>query len=339
METEDTRKVDERFMRRALQLARGGWEHAAPNPMVGAVVVCDGRIVGEGFHRKCGQPHAEVNAIARVADPALLRRSTIYVTLEPCAHYGKTPPCAKLIVDKQIPRVVVGCRDSFEKVNGRGIGMLREAGRQVTVGVLEEECLDLNRAFFVYHREGRPFVMLKWAESADGFVDICRCSADVPSAVLSSATTQTLVHRLRSHADAILVGGRTAVLDNPSLTTRCWSGPDPLRVVLDGRGSLPTTLRMLNDGLPVKVYDMRSTDLPGVLADLARLGVQSLLVEGGPATTRRFMEAGLWDDLCVEHSPLVLGGGVAAPAVTGARLMGSVWVDGHRIDRYRRLQV
>ncbi len=324
-------------MRRALQLARGGWEHASPNPMVGAVVVCDGRIVGEGFHRRCGEAHAEVNAIARVKDLQVLSRSTIYVTLEPCAHYGKTPPCAKLIIDKHIPRVVVGCRDTFEKVDGRGIAMLREAGCDVTVGVLERECIEMNRRFFVYHSEGRPFVMLKWAESADGYVDFRRTSrSDGEAARLSSPTTQALVHRLRSHVDAILVGGRTAVLDDPSLTTRHWPGNSPLRVVLDSRGTLPSTLRMFSDGRPTRVFDMRRTDLPDVLCNLAREGVLSLLVEGGSATLRRFLDAGLWDDLRVEHSPVVLGSGVSAPRVDEACLVSSVWVDGRRIDSYRR---
>lgn len=353
---DEQRKEDERYMRRALQLAIGGREHAAPNPMVGAVVVCDGRIIGEGFHRQCGGPHAEVNAIASVRRPELLARSTIYVTLEPCAHYGKTPPCAELIIRRRIPRVVVGCRDSFERVDGRGISMLRDAGVEVRVGVLEQECLDLNRRFFTFHQKHRPFVTLKWAESSDGMVDFLRQSAaDGAAARLSDATNQALVHRLRSRSDAILVGGRTALLDDPSLTTRHWPGPSPRRVVIDTRGDLAATLRLF----PARVY-LTATDarpdyeaLPGttvcripktatgglplqhILADLAQQGVQSLVVEGGPSLHQAFLDQGLWDEIRVEHCPQRLGEGVPAACVRGAETVARETVGGHVIVTMR----
>lgn len=356
MTKEEQRKMDESYMRRALQLALCGREHAAPNPMVGAVVVCDGRIVGEGFHRQCGGPHAEVNAIASVRRPEQLEHSTLYVTLEPCAHYGKTPPCAKLIIEKHIPRVVVGCRDSFEKVDGKGISMLRQAGVEVTVGVLEKECLELNRQFFTFHQKKRPYVTLKWAESADGMVDFLRSSlADGPATQLSDATNQTLVHRLRSRADAILVGGRTALLDNPSLTTRRWPGRSPQRVVIDTHGNLPADLRLF----PARVY-LTATDarpdyerLPGtavcriarepsgalplhaILSDLAQAGVQSLLVEGGPAIHQAFLEQRLWDEIRVEHSPRRLGGGVAAAHPLGAVVVARENIGGHVVEILR----
>lgn len=330
----EQRKADERYMRRALQLALGGREHAAPNPMVGAVVVCDGRIIGEGFHRRCGGPHAEVNAIAAVRQPELLVRSTIYVTLEPCAHYGKTPPCAELIVRKRIPRVVVGCRDSFEKVDGKGISMLRRAGVEVEVGVLEEECLDLNRQFFTFHQKKRPYVTLKWAESADGMVDFLRSSAvDGQAARLSDATNQALVHRLRSRSDAILVGGRTALLDNPSLTTRHWPGPSPMRVVIDSHGDLPADLRLF----PARVFRVGAGELPlqDILGDLAAEGVQSLLVEGGPTLHQAFLDQGLWDELRVEHCPQKLGRGVASARVPRAEVVSREWVGGHLVETFR----
>ena len=195
---------DEKYMRRCIQLAQNGLCNAAPNPMVGAVIVCDDRIIGEGYHVRCGEAHAEVNAIRSVKDPSLLQRSTIYVSLEPCAHYGKTPPCADLIIEKGIPRIVIGCQDPFGKVNGRGIQKLREAGREVIVGVLEDECRQLIRRFITFHTLKRPYITLKWAESADGYIDICR-EAGKPVA-LSSPLTRMLVHKRRAEHSAIMVG-------------------------------------------------------------------------------------------------------------------------------------
>ena len=222
--------IDERYMARCLQLAACGRAGAAPNPMVGAVIVHNGTIIGEGYHRQCGGPHAEVNAIAAVEDERLLRESTMYVSLEPCAHYGKTPPCADLIVSKGIPRVVIGCRDSYAEVDGKGIQKLRAAGIEVTIGVLEQECRELNRAFFTYHSKHRPYITLKWAQSTDGYIDALREEGEVHEPVKFSSEESALrVHRLRALSDAILVGRRTAVLDNPSLTTRLWPGKSPSR--------------------------------------------------------------------------------------------------------------
>ncbi len=334
MEKTEQQKVDERYMRRALRLARCGAAGAPPNPMVGAVVVAQGRIIGEGYHQRCGQAHAEVNAIASVRERDLLKESTIYVTLEPCAHYGKTPPCADLIINSNIPRVVVGCRDSFDQVDGKGIQKLRAAGCQVTVGVLEDECLQLNRPFFTFHRKKRPYVTLKWAQSADGFVDICRTTCDGKAPVqFSTPLTQTLVHALRAHSDAILVGARTALLDNPSLNTRLWPGKDALRVVIDPRGTLPKTLRLYSDGRPTLTYGAES--LQEVLYDLHARGVQRLLVEGGSSTIASFFAAGLWDEARVEIAPFVLGEGVAAPVLPHAATeLSADVVDGNRILRY-----
>lgn len=236
--------IDEKYMRRCIQLARNGICHAAPNPMVGAVIVRDGEIIGEGYHVRCGEGHAEVNAIASVKDESLLKDATIYVSLEPCSHYGKTPPCADLIIRKGIPRVVVGCVDPFSLVAGRGIQKLRDAGIEVTVGVLEKECRELIRAFVTFNLKKRPYITLKWAQSADGFLDIRR---EDGNAVRFSTPLSTLaVHKMRAEQKAILVGRRTALLDNPSLTVREWYGQNPLRLVIDRQLTLPPHLHLFD---------------------------------------------------------------------------------------------
>lgn len=318
---------DERFMCRCLQLARKGMMGAAPNPMVGAVIVCDGKIIGEGYHRRCGQAHAEVNAIRSVSRPELLKRSTIYVSLEPCSHYGKTPPCADLIIEKQIPRVVVGCVDPFSRVSGRGIQKLRDAGIEVTVGVLEKECRCLIRRFITFHAEKRPYIVLKWAQSADGFIDVKRTGG--APIVLSSPETQMLVHKHRAECKAILVGRRTALLDNPSLTVRCWHGENPLRLVLDRELSLPSDLHLFDGTVPTVVFtakeqtsyagvdfvrlDFTQAVVPQILGYLYEHGIQSLLVEGGHCLLQSFIDAGLWDEAFVECVPRLLYDGISAP--------------------------
>ncbi len=310
--TDEERKTHEKFMRRCLQLARCGCGTTSPNPMVGAVVVHDGLIIGEGYHHHQGGPHAEVRAIASVRQPGLLRESTIYVSLEPCAHYGKTPPCADLIVSKGIPRVVVGCGDPFAKVNGLGIKKLRDAGVDVTVGILEKECQELNRAFFTTQSLGRPYVLLKWAQSADGFIDRQRDEAapgDEAPVTFSTPTTLALSHKLRAEMDAILVGGRTDILDRPSLTTRYWAGSNPQRFVLH-----------------------RDVDCEAFLRSLPAMGIQSIIVEGGARTHQRFIDAGLWDAARVEVSPVLLGEGVrCATLPTNAVVTSETKVDGNAV--------
>jgi len=344
---------DIKYMRRCIQLARCGEAGAAPNPMVGAVVVCDGRIIGEGYHRRCGGPHAEVNAIASVREKHLLSRSTIYVSLEPCAHYGKTPPCADLIIRSGIPRVVIGCRDSFAKVNGLGIKKLQDAGCEVVVGVLEEECLELNRRFFTFHQKHRPWILLKWAQSKDGYIsplpapplgeclrDEEVCSLNTPpkgeqegAVFFSNALTQTLVHRLRARSGAILVGTNTALADNPSLTTRYWSGPNPLRLTIDRHGSLPPTLHLLDGSTPTVVYKQETIE--EILADLYGRGIQSLMVEGGAKLLQSFIEAGLWDEVRIETAPFCLGQGIKAPSLQKEHLQSQQNYSGHIIQLYR----
>lgn len=291
--------IDEKYMRRALALARHGELDAHPNPMVGAVVVGpDGRILGEGWHRKCGQPHAEVNAIAAVkeADRALLAESTIYVTLEPCSHFGKTPPCADLIVRTGIPRVVVGSLDPFEKVAGRGIARLREAGVDVTVGMLEAECEALNRRFFTAHRLRRPYIQLKWAQSADGFMD----------GQISTPLSAVAMHHERALADAIAVGSGTALTDRPSLTTRDYAGTSPRRVLFDRRGRV-------DDG---SEWDFRLTNYGSLLEAMQQLyaqGVTSIMIEGGRELLQSFLDEELWDEIRIEQGAEAIHGRVPAP--------------------------
>lgn len=282
-------------MRRALELARLGEIGAHPNPMVGAVIVGpQGEILGEGYHRRCGEGHAEVNAIAdaerRGAD---LTRATIYVTLEPCSHYGKTPPCAKLIIEKRIPRVVIGCIDPFTKVQGRGVKMLREAGIEVMFAgeELEQECRRLNRRFFTAHELGRPFVALKWAETADGFVDRVRTPEEEPLRI-SSPAGQVAVHRYRSTFDAIAVGSGTERMDSPRLDARKYPG---------GRS-------------PRRVYFTREEPLEEQLRRLYREGITSVLIEGGPTLQRSFIEADMVDEIRRETAEWTLGApGVKSP--------------------------
>ena len=319
---------DEKYMMRCIQLAQNGKLGAAPNPMVGAVVVCDGRIIGEGYHAKCGEAHAEVNAINSVKDESLLHRSTLYVSLEPCAHYGKTPPCAKLIVSKGIPKVVIGCQDPFSKVAGKGIEILKQAGCEVVVGVLEKACQDLNKAFFTVQLKHRPFITLKWAQSADGFMDVER--NDGEPVKLSSPLTQLIAHKRRAEHQAIIVGTQTARLDNPSLNVRDWCGPQPLRIVIDKDLTLPRHLHLFDGSQPTLVVteknetiagamtlqvDFNQSILPQLMEELQRRNIQSLLVEGGSKLLQSFIDEGLWDEAYVEHCPQVLEHGILSPSL------------------------
>lgn len=325
------RITDEKYMARCIQLARCGALGAPPNPMVGAVVVCRGAIIGEGYHRRCGGPHAEVNAIRSVRRPELLSQSTLYVSLEPCAHYGKTPPCADLIIEKKIPRVVIGCQDPFARVNGLGIRKLKEAGIDVTVGVLEQECVELNRCFMTFHSQHRPWVQLKWAQSKDGFIS----HADGTPVALSTPFTRLLVHRIRAYSQAILVGTRTVLTDNPSLLNRHWPGPSPLRLTIDRRGVLPQGLRMNEGETPCHIY--KTGNLREILADLYERGVQRLLVEGGASLLRSFMKEGLWDEIRVECCSRYLHEGVRAPEVPACLPATEQIFDGHTLRVIRNV--
>lgn len=297
-------EIEPRYMARAIQLARNGLGYASPNPMVGAVIVADGRIIGEGWHRRCGEGHAEVNAVGSVSDAALLERSTMYVTLEPCSHYGKTPPCAKLIIDRHIPRVVVGCLDPFEKVSGRGVAMLREAGVEVVTGVMENECRALNRVFMYAHTHRLPYVTLKWACSADGYLDQKRSAGEAPMK-FSSPLGSTLVHLMRSRYDAIMVGSGTVLADNCRLDVRLVHGRSPLRVVLDRRGRVAPDAAVMQGGNTLVVRDEGS--LRELLQSLYSQGVTSLMVEGGATLLETFLREDLWCEARVEQSLTRLG--------------------------------
>ena len=287
--------VDEKYMRRCIQLAANGIQGARPNPMVGAVIVAtrlsdinhQPSIIGEGYHVRCGEAHAEVNAFGsiRPEDEPLLKDATIYVSLEPCSHYGKTPPCADLIIKKGVRRVVVGTIDPFAEVQGRGIKKLTNAGIEVTVGVLEKECQWLNRRFFTYHREHRPYIILKWAQTANGYID-----DHFKPLIISNEQTLMLNHQLRAEEDAILVGHTTYDRDQPALTVRHWHGPDPKRIVLT-----------------------HNRPLPQLMDDLYQHGIQSLIVEGGLQTHESFIAAGLWDEIRVETGAMTVSDGTCAP--------------------------
>ncbi len=325
-------EIDLKYMRRALELAAHGMGNVSPNPMVGAVIVApDGRVIGEGYHRRFGGPHAEVNAVRSVADRSLLADSTIYVTLEPCSHYGKTPPCAKLIIDSGIPRVVVGAGDPNEKVSGRGVAMLRDAGVEVVEGVMAEESRRLNAAFMTAHTCRRPFVTLKWARSADGWLDVVRTAGE-PAAAISSPLGRLAVHRLRSLHDAILVGSGTVLADDPLLDTRLWGGRSPRPVILDRRHRVTASSRVLSrDPLVIDTHD----GVADILSRLYSEGITSVLVEGGAEVLSSFIEAGLWDVARVECSGVSFGdrGAAKAPAIAQAPFA-TYEIDGNAISLY-----
>lgn len=324
-------EVEEKYMARCIALARGGEGNTAPNPMVGAVIVYKGLIIGEGYHRKCGEAHAEVNAIASVQDESLLGEATMYVSLEPCSHYGKTPPCSELIIRKGIPRVVVGCLDPFPEVSGRGIKMLRNAGVEVVTGVMEKESHLLNSVFMTFQALKRPYVYLKWAQSADGFMDAVRADASVLPVVLSSAEMLRRVHHLRADVAAIMVGTRTALLDNPSLTVRHWAGKSPVRVVLDRNLRIPSSYNLFDGKVRTLIFtsciaksrknveyvtiDFSHDILQQVLHHLYLCKLNSLMVEGGNALLDSFLQEGLWDKMLIETAPIILGAGVKAPGI------------------------
>lgn len=304
--------TDEIFMQRAIELARLGTGYVAPNPRVGCVVVHNNEIIGEGWHRQYGHAHAEVNAIASVKNKALLQESTVYVTLEPCAHYGKTPPCSLLLVESKVKRVVIGTLDPFALVAGKGLAQLEAAGIATRVGVLESECKYLNRRFFTFLAEKRPYIILKWAQSADGFM----APAGNAPYWISSSESRLLTHRWRASEAAILVGARTVLADDPELTTRLVAGPNPLRLVLT-QAPLPTHHRLFDAQAPTEQLSYKeeqlAISLPKILNNLYERNVQSVLVEGGAATLKAFLESGTWDEIRRFTAPRLLSAGLKAP--------------------------
>lgn len=320
---------DEFYMRRCFELAKKGLGNVAPNPMVGAVIVHNDKIIGEGYHRKYGEAHAEVNAVNSVKDKSLLKDSTIYVSLEPCSHWGKTPPCAKLLVESQFKRVVISNFDPFPEVSGRGIKMLRDAGIEVVTGVLEKEGYEINKRFFTFHTKHRPYIILKWAQSNDGFI----AGKGGKQVMISTEETRRTVHRWRSEEMGILVGSNTAILDNPSLTVRYWHGKNPTRIVLDRELRVPKENKVFDKSAPtllfttkeatgypenVKIIKMNTCqqqfDIEEVMTELYNQKIQSVIVEGGKQILESFLKLHLYDELRIEtNKNLMIGEGIKAP--------------------------
>ena len=313
-------------MQRALDLAERGKGTVRPNPLVGCVLVHEGKIIGEGYHEQYGGPHAEVNAIASVTDPKLLAAATAYVSLEPCSHWGKTPPCANLLVEKGIKSVVVATLDPNPLVAGKGVRLLEEAGISVQVGLLEQEAKWQNRRFFCQQEKHRPYLILKWAQTQDGFI----ARENFDSKWISSSQSRQLVHQWRAEEQAILVGKNTALHDNPRLNVRDWTGSDPIRVVLDSKLELPADLHLFDQQIPTLCYNLLKSEkltnlewvqlpqlsLEALLADLHARQIQSVLIEGGSQTIHQFLAADLWDEARVFTAPIQFERGIAAPKLT-----------------------
>lgn len=315
---------EEFYIRRCIELAQKAIGNTYPNPLVGSVIVHDDKIIGEGYHHKAGENHAEINAINSVEDKSLIPESTIYVSLEPCAHFGKTPPCALKIVELGFKKVVIGAMDSHDKVNGKGKKIIQDAGIEVVSGVLEKECIELNKRFFTYHEKRRPFIILKWAESGDRFMD-----KDFKPTQISNALTKQFVHQLRSNEHSILIGTMTALRDNPSLTTREIVGRNPVRILIDIDLKVPKDFNVYSNEAETLVFNSvkegdegnikfiktsRENFIANMLKTLHELQIQSIIVEGGSLVLQQFIDAGLWDEtIIIKNKNLVLENGTKAP--------------------------
>ncbi len=315
---------DERYMHRALELAEFGRGKVSPNPMVGCVIVHEDRVIGEGYHQEYGKAHAEVNAINSVKNPDLLTDSTVYVTLEPCAHYGKTPPCANLLVENKVKKVIIAAFDSNPLVGGKGIQILKDAGIEVETGVMEKEARIQNKRFFTQIEKKRPYVILKWAQTQDGFV----AREDYSSKWITNASSRRIVHKWRAEEDAIMVGKNTAKFDDPALNVRDWVGKNPLRLVIDSRLELPNTLKIFDEAVPTICYNTQKSEVIGtlefvklnsgfqvqdILEDLHKRNIQSVIIEGGSYLLNKFLDSELWDEARVFTSSNKFGSGIAAP--------------------------
>jgi diaminohydroxyphosphoribosylaminopyrimidine deaminase / 5-amino-6-(5-phosphoribosylamino)uracil reductase len=367
-------------MHRCLELASQAEGHVAPNPMVGAVLVHEDRIIGEGYHRQYGQAHAEVNCIESVADvdKDLISSSAIYVSLEPCAHFGKTPPCADLIIRHKIPTCIIGCRDPFEEVDGKGIEKLQAAGVNVKLGILERECKELNKRFFTYHIQKRPYVVLKWAQTADGFMaprlrhparndapegetlEYPAMSKNGSRLYISNEYSNRLVHKWRSEEGAILVGTNTALLDNPELTTRLWTGPSPVRLVLDMNLRLPSSLKLFNGAARTIVFNLIKQEekekenvlyyqlnkhesvIQQMMNALYELKITSVLVEGGSRLLQSFIDENMWDEIRrITNTQMTTviatkqGNGLQAPVMKNAKKVNEINLAGDSIEIFK----
>lgn len=331
--------IHEKYINRCIQLAFNGLGKTYPNPMVGSVIVHNNKIIGEGWHQKAGEPHAEVNAINSVKDKVLLKTSTIYVSLEPCSHYGKTPPCSDLIIASGIKKVVIGTVDPFKEVAGRGIKKLLEAGHKVKVGVLEKECRELNKRFFTFHQEKKPYIILKWARTADRFLAPPPAADQKREPIwITNKYTNQLVHKWRSEEQSILVGTNTAVADNPKLNTRLWNGHNPVRLLIDRKLRTPATSALFDGSVKTIVFCEKASEeknelnapnllfevidfeqeIPKQICDiLYKHNLQSIIVEGGAKTLQSFIDANLWDEARILTGEKSFGRGIAAPVIQG----------------------
>jgi diaminohydroxyphosphoribosylaminopyrimidine deaminase/5-amino-6-(5-phosphoribosylamino)uracil reductase len=326
---------DLKFMQRCLELASKASGMTYPNPLVGSVIVHKGKIIGEGYHLKAGGPHAEVMAVESVRDKGVLKESTIYVNLEPCSHFGKTPPCTDLIILHKIPVVVAGTTDTSSHVSGKGLLRLKEAGCRVISGVREDECRRINRRFFTFHEKKRPYIILKWAQSSDGFIDIIR-SKDKTTGPgwITGETERILVHKWRAIEQAILVGAETVRIDDPRLNVREWKGNNPVRLILSGSGKLPDDMAMnkiigsqvifsfypekiVQPGSVVVKLNNHESSASQILDYLFRWGIQSLFIEGGASVLNHFISLDLWDEARIFHGEQIYREGVKAPAIKG----------------------
>ena len=332
------RTVHEKYMQRCIDLARLGSGNTAPNPMVGSIIVYNDKIIGEGYHKKCGEPHAEVNAINSVKDKSFLKHSTLYVNLEPCAHYGKTPPCANLIAGLSIPNVIISSIDTAAHVSGKGIQILKEAECNVITGVLEKGSRELNKRFFTFHEKQRPYIILKWAQTKDGFIDVKRDEDNtVEPTWITNDYAKTLVHKWRSEEQSILIGTNTALVDNPSLTTRNWKGKNPVRIIFDRKLKLPQSLNIfnteaetliiadktaktqkiktLNSNIGIKFVNYDNDFYTQFFQILIKKDIQSVIIEGGAKVLNSFIENDLWDESRIFYGEKEFKNGIKAPSI------------------------
>ena len=326
-------KIHEKYLKRCIELAKNGLGTTYPNPLVGSVIVYENQIIGEGWHKKAGEPHAEVNAINSVKDKSLLSNATIYVSLEPCSHFGKTPPCSDLIIENKIPNVVIGTVDPNEKVAGKGIQKLLLAGHNVTIGVLDEECLELNKRFFNFHQKKRPYIILKWAETTDGFIAPKHKDEQKPVWITNPYSRQ-LVHKWRTEEQAILVGTQTVLDDNPSLNVRDWEGNHPVKIILDRQNRLPEELAVFNstektiifsqskrsfknENCLTEVINFNGNLAQEICNSLFQNNIQSVIIEGGARTLQTFIDANLWDEARVFKGKTTFTEGTKAPCFLG----------------------
>ena len=333
------------YIKRCIELAQKATGKTYPNPLVGAVIVHNGKIIGEGFHQKAGEPHAEINAINSVKNPELLPESTIYVSLEPCAHFGKTPPCSFKLREIGFKKVVIGAMDSHDKVNGKGKKILMDAGIETLSGILENKCRELNKRFFTFHEKKRPYILLKWAESNDGFID-----KNFQPTKISNELASQLVHQIRSEEHAILVGTQTALTDNPSLTTRLVEGRNPVRILIDFDLKVPQNFKIYNDEAPTLVFNQekeadegnikfikisKENFLEELMQKLFENQIQSVLIEGGSRTLQTFINANLWDEtIIIKNENLILENGTKAPNFEGNLTEEKIFRD-NKISFYR----